>query len=61
LFHLIEANIVRKYNYFKSVALFIWDKVEVNGLEFTISIEFAQLNDNNLIVNDLSHSQTQGV
>ena len=42
LFHLIEANIVRKYNHFKSVALFIWHKVKANGLEFTISIKFAK-------------------
>lgn len=36
LFHLIEANIVRKYNHFKSVALFIWHKVNANGLEFKL-------------------------
>jgi len=32
---------VRKYNHFKSVALFVLHKVKANGLEFTISIEFA--------------------
>ena len=32
LFHLIEDNIVSKYNHFKSVALFILYKVKTNGL-----------------------------